>query len=223
MLSIRRLNLKYFLTLLILILFQIQTIAVTIDLDAMDSNYGEAVITRDKGYHMDGRGQVPEYARIAPLHEENIPKVSHPTKTVVGWDRYYDINKAGYRPMGYQTPLVPNYNIHYSNRRANPYTREEYMRVWCNGEADYKKGICTTKNKVYYFYDVFHWSTGIAATQFRDLKRTKDGKSRAYIFYVHELGLYAEQMHAAKEWADLFDMDIHFVTVDAYIPLDWIL
>ena len=99
---------KYFLTFLILISLQIQVPAVTIDLDRMDSNWGEAVVTRNKGYYMDGRGQVPEYARIKPPHEENVPKVSHPTKTVQGWDRYYDINKAGYRPMGYQTPLVPN-------------------------------------------------------------------------------------------------------------------
>lgn len=213
---------KHFLTLLILISLPIQVSAVTVDLDRMDSNYGEAVITRDRGYYMDGRGQVPKYARIAPPNEENIPKVSHPTKTVVGWDRYYDINKQGYRPMGYQMPLVPNYNVHYSNRRANPYTRAEYVSVWCAGEADLQKGICTVNDKRYYFYKVRDWALGIAAAPVRDLKR-RDGKQRGYIFCVDELGLDSEHMHAAKKWAELYDCDIHFVTIDSYIPLDFLL
>ena len=103
---------------LISLLFQVPATALTVDLDRMDAVKGEAVISRDRGYYMDGRGQVPEYSRIAPPHEENIPKQPRATKTVVGWDRYYQINKEGYRPMGYQMPLVPNYNVHYSNRRA---------------------------------------------------------------------------------------------------------
>jgi hypothetical protein len=213
---------KHFLTFLILISLPIQVCAVTIDLDRMDSNYRETTVTRANGYYVDGRGQVPEYARIAPPHEENIPKVSHPTKTVVPWDRYYDINKQGYRPMGYQMPLVPNYNVHYSNRRANPYTRAEYVSVWCNGEADLEKGICTVGNTRYYFYKVQDWAMGVAAAPMRDLKR-RDGKKRGYIFCVDELGLDAEAMHAAKEWAELFDSKIHFVTIDAYIPLDYLL
>lgn len=208
---------------LITLLFQVfsPALSMIVDLDAQNTKR-EAIITRGKGYYMDGRGQVPEYARIAPPHEENIP-IPHPTKTVVGWDRYYDINKEGYRPMGYQAPLVPNYNIYYSNRRNKPYTRAEYVKVWCAGEADLDKGICTTEKKVYYFYDVFHWSTSIAVTQFRDLKRKKEGRERAYVFYVHEIGLCAEEMYDVKKWAELFDMDVHFVTIDSYIPISWIL
>ena len=213
---------KHFLTLLILISLQIQVSAVVCDLDRMDSNWSEAVITKDRGYYMDGRGQVPEYARIKPPHEENVPKVSHPTKTVQGWDRYYDINKAGYRPMGYQTPLVPNYNIHYSNRRANPYTRAEYVSVWCAGEADLKKGTCTVNNTRYYYYKVRDWAFGIAAASVRDLKK-HDGKHRAYVLCVDELGLDSEHMYAAKKWAELYDCDVHFVTIDSYLPLDWML
>mgnify|MGYP003309495266 CR=1 FL=1 len=213
---------KHFLTILILISLQIQVPAIAMEVNLDNLEKGECVITRDKGYYMDGRGQVPEYARIAPPHEENIP-VPHPTKTVVGWDRYYDINKEGYRPMGYQTPLVPGHNVVYSERRAKPYSTSDYLAVWCNGEADYRKGTCTTANKVYYYYDVHHWSAAVAATPFRDLKRTKDGKGRGYVMYCHELGLCAEYMHAAKDWSELFDMDIHFVTIDAYIGKDWLL
>ena len=219
---------------LILLLTQLQAYALTVDVDGVSTRvpnrsipaneYGDRTAICDKqyGYFMDGRGQVPEYARIAPPHEENIPE-PRATKTVVPWDRYYEINKQGYRPMGYQAPLVPNYNYFYSNRRNRPYTKGDYVAVWCNGEADLKRGTCTTENKVFYFYDVYHWSTAIAAVQFRDLKRLGDGKERAYVFYVTDLGLMAEQMHAAKEWADLFDMNIHFVTIDSYIPLDWLL
>lgn len=214
---------KQFLTILILISLQIQVPVLATEIKNLSEiQKGECVIDRNKGYYMDGRGQVPEYSRIAPPHEENIP-VPRPTKTVVGWDRYYDIDKEGYRPMGYQMPLVPNYNIHYSERRARPYGINDYVKVWCNGEPDFDRGTCTTKDTVYYFYDVFHWSTGVAATQFRDLKRTKDGKKRGYIFYCDDLGLRAEDMHAAKNWAELFDMNVHFVTIDAYIPLSYLL
>lgn len=216
-------NMKRQVLILILIslLFQVPTTAVTVDLDRMDAVHGEAVISRNRGYYMDGRGQVPEYSRIAPPHEENIPN-PHPTKTVEGWDRYYDINKAGYRPMGYQMPLVPNYNVHYSNRRVRPYTRAEYVNVWCNGEADPSKGICTVKNTRFYYYRVEDWALAVATAPIRDLKR-RDGKNRAYVFCVQELGLDAEHMHAVKQWAELYDCDIHFVTIDAYIPQDWVL
>jgi hypothetical protein len=193
---------------------------VVVDLNAQDTQR-EAIITRDKGYYMDGRGQVPEYARITPPHEENIP-APHPTKTVVGWDRYYDINKEGYRPMGYQAPLVPNYNVHYSNRRNNPYSRAEYVKVWCAGEADLDKGICTVGDTRYYYYKVRDWSFAVAAAPVRDLKR-RDGKHRAYVFAVDELGLDTEAMYAAKKWAEMCDCDIHFVTIDSYIGLDWLL
>ena len=205
---------------MLLIQVSLPTLAMVVDLNAQDTQR-EAVITRDKGYYMDGRGQVPEYARIAPPHEENIP-TPHPTKTVVGWDRYYDINKEGYRPMGYQAPLVPNYNVHYSNRRNNPYSRAEYVKVWCAGEADLDKGICTVGETRYYYYKVRDWSFAVAAAPVRDLKR-RDGKHRAYVFAVDELGLDTEAMYAAKKWAEMCDCDIHFVTIDAYIPQDWLL
>ena len=205
---------------MLLIQVSLPTLAMVVDLNAQDTQR-EAIITRDKGYYMDGRGQVPEYARIAPPHEENIP-TPHPTKTVVGWDRYYDINKEGYRPMGYQAPLVPNYNVHYSNRRNNPYSRAEYVKVWCAGEADLDKGICTVGNTRYYYYKVRDWSFAVAAAPVRDLKR-RDGKHRAYVFAVDELGLDTEAMYAAKKWAEMCDCDIHFVTIDSYIPLDFLL
>jgi hypothetical protein len=205
---------------MLLIQASLPTLAMVVDLNAQDTQR-EAIITRDKGYYMDGRGQVPEYARIAPPHEENIP-VPHPTKTVVGWDRYYDINKEGYRPMGYQAPLVPNYNVHYSNRRNNPYSRAEYVKVWCAGEADLDKGICTVGDTRYYYYKVRDWSFAVAAAPVRDLKR-RDGKHRAYVFAVDELGLDTEAMYAAKKWAEMCDCDIHFVTIDSYIPLDFLL
>ena len=211
---------KFFILIILLIQVVSPAYSLTVDLDAQDI-VREAVITRDKGYYMDGRGQVPEYSRIKPPHEENIP-VPHPTKTVVGWDRYYDINKEGYRPMGYQMPLVPNYNVHYSNRRNKPYSRAEYVSVWCAGEADLDKGICTVKDKRYYYYRVRDWAYAVAATPVRDLKR-KDGKEVSYVLTVDELGLDCESMYAAKKWAELFDVNIHFVTIDSYIGLDWLL
>ena len=158
------------LLILIILLIQVPTYAILVDVDGASAGaYG----TKANGYYVDGRQQVPEYSRIAPPHEENIPD-PHPTKTVQPWDRYYEINKQGYRPMGYQAPLVPNYNYFYSTRRAKPYTRNEYLSVWCEGVADYDKGTCSTDNKVYYYYDVYHWSTAIAATQFETIHKTAD-------------------------------------------------
>ena len=208
---------KFFILIMLLFSSLIPANALVVDLDR-----GGVELTRGEGYYMDGRGQVPEYSRIAPPHEENIPQ-PRATKTVVPWDRYYDINKEGYRPMGYQMPLVPNYNYHYSNRRAKPYTTSEYVAVWCSGEPDYNKRTCTTEDKVYYYYNVRNWAYAVAGTPFRDLKRGKDGKSRSYVFYVEELGLDAEYMYGAKQWAELFDMDIHFVTIDSYIPTTYLL
>ena len=213
---------KKLLLFLILLQIQVPVFSTTVDLDKIELNAGEAVVTRGQGYYMDGRGQVPEYARIAPPHEENIP-TPKPTKTVLGWSRYYDINKEGYRPMGYQAPLVPNYNITFSTRRVEPYSKSDYVKVWCAGEPDLKRGTCATKSRVYYFYDVRNWAWAVAATPFRDLKRTKDGRQRSYVFWMGELGLDAANMHAVKEWAELYDVDIHFVTIDSYIPLDFLL
>ena len=212
--------LKHLISILLLIQVAIPSFALTVNLDDLDK--GDCLLTKEEGYYVDGRGQVPEYARIAPPNEEAIP-VPHPTKTVVPWDRYYDINKEGYRPMGYQQPLVPNYNYTYSERRAKPYSRTDYVKVWCAGEADLDKGTCTTESKVYYFYNVRNWTYAIAGTPFRDLKRKKDGKGRSYVFAVDDLGLDVEYMYGVKQWAELFDMDIHFVTIDAYISPTWML
>lgn len=210
---------RFFILILLLIQVAIPSYALTVNLDDLDK--GQCLLTKEDGYYVDGRGQVPEYARIAPPNEEAIP-VPHATKTVVPWDRYYDINKAGYRPMGYQQPLVPNYNYTYSERRAKPYSRTDYVKVWCAGEADLNKGTCTVNDTRYYYYKVRDWAFAVAAAPVRDLKK-HDGKHRAYVFCVDELGLDTEAMYASKKWAELYDCDIHFVTIDSYIPLDYLL
>lgn len=195
---------------LIWLLFQ-----VTLSVSAY-SNYA----VRNEGYYVDARGQVPEYSRIAPPHEEKIP-TPHATKTVVPFERYYDINKAGYRPMGYQAPLVPGHNIHYSERRAKPYTRDEYLDVWCSGIIDYRSGSCTTKDYVLYFFRARDWSVAVAGAPIKN-KIGKKGKPWGVFLMCDHLGIDAQYMHSAKRWAELYNVPLYMATIDAYIPLDWL-
>ena len=215
---------KLFKILLILAMLQIQVAAQAILSDLQPVRVGDTVYaTKEYGYYMDGRGQIPEHMRIPPPHEENIP-IAQPTKTVVPWDRYYNINKAGYRPMGYQQPLVPNYNVYYSNRRHKPYTRSQFINVWCDGTPNYDKGYCSVGDYNIYFFRARDWAWGVASAPIRNIKNgKKNGKKSALFFMVEEIGLDAPHMHAAKQWAELNNMTIFFGTIDSYLPTDWII
>mgnify|MGYP003310862642 CR=1 FL=1 len=34
---------------------------------------------------------------------------------------------------------------------------------------------------------------------------------------------FVSEAYASKKWAEMCDCDIHFVTIDSYIPQDWLL
>ena len=176
-------------------------------------------VDRDLGYYVDGRGQVPEYARIAPPNEDKIPE-PHPTRTVVPFDRYYDINILGMRRHPAMTPWIPNYNCHYSNRRAKPYTKKEFVEVWCSGDKFVNGVDCQSENYAITFVRAREWSYGVIKAP---IKARKTGKKSAIFLMVDDLGLDAEAMHSAKQWAELFNVQMFFGTIDAYIPNDWII
>ena len=176
-------------------------------------------VDRDLGYYVDGRGQVPEYARIAPPNEDKIPE-PHPTRTVVPFDRYYDINILGMRRHPAMTPWIPNYNCHYSNRRAKPYTKNEFVEVWCSGDKGINGVDCQSENYAITFVQAREWSFGVIKAP---IKAKKTGKKAAVFLMVDDLVLDAEHMHAAKDWSELFNIPIFFGTIDAYIPSDWII
>jgi len=177
-------------------------------------------VDRNNGYYIDGRNQVPEYSRIEPPNPEKIPTESHPTRTVVPFESYYDRNIAGVRRHPYMTPIIPNYNRSYSERRAYPYTKQEYIDVWCSGEKNVNGVDCQSENYAITFIRARDWSFGVIKAP---IKAKKTKKKTAIFIMVDDLGLDASHMHDAKMWGELFNMQIFFGTIDSYIPLDWII
>lgn len=190
-----------------------------------DLKAGEFPVTqvdREKGYYVDGRNQFPEHQHILPPNPEMIPKNPHPTRTVEPFESYYDRNIKGLRRQPYMTPVIPNYNRFYSERRATPYTRKEYMDVWCTGEKNYKKGYCSSENYQIYFVKASEWAWGVTKLPFQIRSAKKLGKSPALFLCVDELAGDAPHMHDAKDFAELFNIQLFFGTIDSYIPLSWI-
>ena len=180
---------------------------------------GECMVDKEHGYYEDGRGQVMEAHRIPPPNEDKIPEVPIPNKTVLDWDSYYKNNIEGKHDRGIREPIVPNYNVFYSTRRNKSYDRETYVNVWCSGKADVNKGTCLIEDTLYYFYDVQNWSLAVTGTPFRNIKNKGKAKKYSYVFYVDNIGLDSKYMYEAKNWAELTKINIHFVTIDSYIPL----
>ncbi|MCR4881635.1 MAG: hypothetical protein K6A44_06775 [bacterium] len=175
---------------------------------------------REHGYYIDGRGQVPEYSRIEPPNPDKIPQFPSATRTVVPFEGYYDVNELGIRRNPNMTPYMPNHNAYYSTRPAHPYTKEEYVEVWCSGKK-FENGIdCQSENYAITFVRANEWTFGVMKAPF---KARKSGKQTAVFVMVDDLGLDAEAMHEVKKWGELFNMPIFFGTIDAYIPGDWII
>lgn len=185
------------------------------------SDLGPQVIKRDRdGYYVDGRNQIPEYQRIPPPHPENVPTKPKARKTVVPFDSYYDVNVLGIRRHPYMTPVIPNYNRYYSERRAYPYTREDYINVWCEGEK-FKNGIdCQTSEYAITFSKAANWPGAVIVAP---IKAKKAHKKTALFIMVDDLAFDAKDMHDVKQWGELFNVQVWFGTVDSFIPSSWIL
>ena len=169
---------------------------------------------------MDERGQVPEYARIKPPHEENIPTEPRPTRTVVPFEPYYNINGMGYRRPDYLNPMVPGYNRFYSERRAYPYTKKEFVNVWCTGKK-FENGVdCQTEEYAITFIRARDWAWGVIKAPF---KARKAHLKTAIFVMVDDLALNAQTMHDLKNYGELFNIQVWFGTVDSYIPSSWII
>ena len=185
------------------------------------STTGPQVIKRDRtGYYVDERNQIPEYQRIAPPHQENIPTEPRATRTVVPFDSYYDVNTLGIRRHPYMTPIIPNYNMHYSERRARPYTKEEYVNVWCDGIKGENGVDCQTDEYAITFTRAEFWAAAVVKAPF---KAKKVHKKTALFVIVSDLALDCKYMHDVKEWGELFNVQIYFGTIDSYIPSSWVL
>lgn len=185
-----------------------------------DPEVNVKAVTRDKGFYIDGRNQVPEFNRIKPPHPENVPDKPRAIRTVVPFEPYYDTNIKGMRRQPYMTPLVPNHNIHYSERRAYPYSKQEFIDVWCTGQKNVNGVDCVSEEYAITFVRAGEWTFGAIKAPF---KAKKVGKKVALFVMVDNLGLDAEAMHEVKNYAELFNIQVFFGTIDCYIPSNWII
>ena len=184
---------------------------------------GPQVVQRDRsGYYIDERGQVPEYQRIPPPHPEKIPQNPRATRTVEPFQSYYDRNVLGITRHYQMTPVIPNYNEFYSdkNRRPEPYTKQEFIDVWCTGEQHVNGVDCVTENYAITFAKAINWSTAVVTAPF---KAKRVGKPMAIFIMVDDLALDGKYMHDVKQWGEVFNVQVWFGTVDSFIPSSWIL
>ena len=185
-----------------------------------DPDVNVKAVSRKDGFYIDGRNQVPEYNRIAPPNPEAIPNKARAVRTVVPFEPYYDTNIKGVRRQTYMTPLIPNHNIHYSERRAYPYSKQEFIDVWCTGKKNFQGVDCVSDEYAITFVRANEWTFGAMKAPF---KAKKVGKKVALFIMVDNLGLDAEAMHEAKQYGELFNIQVYMGTIDAYIPGDWII
>ena len=175
-------------------------------------------VNRDEGYYVNGTGQIEEYHRIPPPNPDKIPQYSHPTRTVRPFDKYYDTNVKGIRNTN-KTPVIPNYNAYYSERRAEPYTKNEFIDVWCDG-IKYEDGVdCQSDDYAITFIKARDWAWGVIKVR---LKARKVKKKPALFVMVDELGLDGQYMHDIKEWAKLSNLKVYYATIDSQILEEWI-
>ena len=185
-----------------------------------DPNVNVKAVERSQGFYIDGRNQVPEFNRIPPPNPEAIPTEPTAIRTVVPFEPYYDTNIKGMRRHDWMTPLVPNHNIHYSERRAHPYSKQEFIDVWCTGKKNFNGVDCVSDEYAITFVRASEWTFGAMKAPF---KAKKVGKRVALFIMVDNLGLDAEAMHEVKNYAELFNIQVFFGTIDCYIPSSYII
>ena len=118
-----------------------------------------------------------------------------------------------------KTPVIPNYNTYYSERRARPYTKNEFIDVWCSG-VKYENGVdCQTDEYAITFVRADQWTWGVIKAP---IKARKVKKKAAVFIMIDDLGLDGEFIHGAKNWSDLFNIPMFFVTIVSDIPKEWI-
>jgi len=180
--------------------------------------FSEAVYESKEGFYIDARGQI-DGNYIKPPHPENIPNYMYANETVVPFDNYYEKNIEGKRAKGNKLERIPNYNANFSERRAHPYTHDEYVNVWCSGEIGVNGVDCVTPEYAISFFPVDRWSRAITIAALRARKLPQKG---AAFLYVEDFGADAGDIYEAKKWADMWGVKVFFGTIDAGIPDSWI-
>ena len=175
-------------------------------------------LTKD-GYYIDSRGEY-ERSYIKPPHPENIPKTSKVIQPTVDFDSYYNINVEGYRGREDKLPVSPaGYTQNYSTRKAQLYTKEDYINVWCDGKKHAGKVDCLTDTEAISFFPISAWSRGITTAAWRARHYSQKGVAA---LYVEDTASITGDMYQAKEWAKKWGAKVVFISIDAGIPQEWI-
>lgn len=179
-----------------------------------------APVWKAEGVYVDGRGQVPEFQRIPPPNPEKIP-APRATHTIEPYDSYYYSQILGWRRPATHEPIIPGYNMHYSNRIAKPYTHRDYLDVWCTGKIDYNENKCSIEGYEVYFVHARNWAARATTLPFK-LKQAHAKGSRVGLFLeVDSVGIDSEHVVAAKGFARMFNLTLFAATIDAFLPMDY--
>ena len=181
------------------------------------SCFGNSIMT-EHGYYLDYRGEV-QNSNIIPPHVANIPTKSVLVQPTIDFESYYKVNALGYRGREDKLPLVPGYTQNYSTRKFQPYTKEDYINIWCSGEKHVGKVDCLTEDFAISFFPLSSWSRGIATAAWRARKYPQQGVAA---LYVEDTASKAGDIQEAKKWAAKWGAKVMFISIDAGIPEDWI-
>ena len=184
---------------------------------SLPSFCNNAQMTKD-GYYMDERGDIKE-SYILPPHPENIPARSHIVQPTVDFESYYRVNEEGYRGREDKLPLIPGYTQVYSTRKFQPYSKEDYVNVWCDGRKHDGKIDCLTQDYAISFFPLSSWTRGVTTAAWRARKYSQQGVAA---FYVEDTASRAGDMYEAKKWAEKWGTKVMFVSIDAGIPGEWV-
>lgn len=187
-------------------------------LNSVAVGYGVYSVDSKKGYAVDGTGQIPEWQRIPPPNS-NTNIIPQYTQTVVPFEKYRDINVLGLRRHPYFVPYISNYNSYYSERRAVPYSKQQYIDAWCSGDKNYKGVDCVNNDYAITFVRARNWASGTVKAAY---KAKKAHKTTVLFLMVDDICLDGTYIQEAKSWAGLWKTIIIFGTIDSYIPWDWV-
>ena len=180
---------------------------------ACDSCFGySSEMTRD-GFYIDLRGQIE--SPYDPPHPENIPSQPRLQQPISDPEMYYKINVEGYRGAPNKVRPVPGGTVRFCERPSHPYTKEQFLAVWAEGEKIGNVYITDKYAMSYFFID--NWATGVLVAKVR---ARKFHKQPAVFFFIEDLG--KAETYEAKKMAEQFGVAIFFGTIDKRIPAEWI-
>ena len=167
---------------------------------------GVYAIDPKKGYAVDGTGQLPISQRIAPPNKVDI--TPYYSETIVPFEKY--IKNSGTQRYS---------NVQYSERRAVPYSKQQYIDTWCTGEKNVKGVDCMKGDYAITFVRARNWAGG----SMKAIYKAKRAHKKPVLFLmVDDICLDGSYMQEAKAWAELWNSVVVFGTIDSFIPWSYV-